>query len=1007
MDVHVRIVEFLSEGYNQGKDIAERIAFLKQALELLLYHTNGNDLVDEFFEQMISLHVDSNHTIRRFAAYFIEVLCISRSVYACRCLPALLRLLDDSDLQVLYLSIRASRTVFKRALYWISVQQKDPQYGGIANENVLKLNSILSKIVKFLNSTGDEFQLSIKFVETVIMSQSFSGENPKSIAQIETAGCSSLEDLRLNDPGPLEISKLNSQSDKLVEYICAVAFESKSTKLIGDCYALVRSLSLIAFEREQYIPAIILSVEALIADLSENDGLRGFVVGELKKILASRHAVHVQPLISNILAKLSVTKKRANIDSTVFGAELTRIKARVVSKTPNRKTPAWNQSMEENNIIDEEHAVAVCAIRAQNSSELAKLALSLLSKIPSRSEEPEYSLQISGFNESQKYSGNVIDISEKSLADIELQTEFAAHETDEYANMAKAPPIPTETTPKPGKPFVFDFFLKEGLYQFSGSFPDTLSKLVAAANIHRLEPASADFLDEQLKDLISSHRFEDLCGVLSAIFSRIGFECYESLLERVFQSLPTDVSSLKDIRRLLIDHLPVLCISAIHFWRKIASSEDHSVRRPALATLGHIFISKPGSRINCLLSIFDLCHAQDGQVRDDACKTLAIKLYDPTARDLSGTLNCLRSSAIEYLCLRSISQPSEPAALKILPEISADLINSLSPHSEPRDIADNIKAAPIGYLARRNVALIAQAHDLISEVSLQRRSALFSGFCESVSFTAEIDVLTELTKIFNSPSVDPDFVRYSVKYLQNGESSEEKFHAISAAVNTLKVRGLYADILPAINFIPAQDVLEICSKLISSSSDQSVVDDLVTTVVNFGGSDIGFMASLTSETLRLGTDPAFLQNVMCALNKLFALKDKFDSLNAFQIVMRNVSEDEVLPIPFLRFVIQNLQSFPGTSSEAFIAESVLAQVVRPTSVDDSTHWRGLSMLLTLLSTSSDSFSRNKACDIISRLSSEKVSDLLNRKKELKAILREFLVQQPVGMYMDMRRQVLE
>ncbi len=70
------------------------------------------------------------------------------------------------------------------------------------------------------------------------------------------------------------------------------------------------------------------------------------------------------------------------------------------------------QGMDETSMIDEAHAVAVCAIRAQNSSELAKLALSLLSKIPAKADLIDDSIQIAGFNEVSKQTGKIIEISE-------------------------------------------------------------------------------------------------------------------------------------------------------------------------------------------------------------------------------------------------------------------------------------------------------------------------------------------------------------------------------------------------------------------------------------------------------------------------------------------------------------------------------------------------------------------------------------------------------------------
>jgi hypothetical protein len=146
---------------------------------------------------------------------------------------------------------------------------------------------------------------------------------------------------------------------------------------------------------------------------------------------------------------------------------------------------------------------------------------------------------------------------------------------------------------------------------------------------------------------------------------------------------------------------------------------------------------------------------------------------------------------------------------------------------------------------------------------------------------------------------------------------------------------------------------------------------------------------------------------MTAMNKIFSLKESFDWVRVFSVVMQNVSDDTSIPAIFIRFIIQVIQASPGNNIDVFIADVILPKLCNTVCLDDSTQWRGLSMVLCLLMLSTDTGVKRKACETSCSLPFSKTVELISRKSELKAVLREFIVQQPASLYSELRRILLE
>ena len=196
--IHDQIVGLITRSHSAAESIEARIQALQQAAELMLFQSTGNERVHEFLETFLSLHVSREAPFRRFCVYFIDILCFTRSRYACSCLEVLVTLLQDSDKQVQIFALRAARCVYKRALYWISIQQRESLYVDAARESIEVLDFVLARVVHLITSSSREvFCEAIRCAQSVVLCQSHSTFPPKSQAQLEAAGASCLEDLKL------------------------------------------------------------------------------------------------------------------------------------------------------------------------------------------------------------------------------------------------------------------------------------------------------------------------------------------------------------------------------------------------------------------------------------------------------------------------------------------------------------------------------------------------------------------------------------------------------------------------------------------------------------------------------------------------------------------------------------------------------------------------------------------------------------------------------------------
>ena len=674
--VHEQIVDLLTKAHTSHDNVAQRVHLLQQAMEVLLYHTTGNDRIDEFLETFLSMHVDKQIPVRRFVAHFIEILCFTRSRYACSCLEVLVTLLQDADKQVVIFALRAARVVYKRALYFISVQQKDTRYTTPARESLQTLDHVLAQIVHHITSGNREvFCEAIRCAQTVVLCQSYSSLNPKSQSQLEIAGCSCLEDLRLVDSpsSVLEESKLKSQSDKLFSALCALLVKHRAEPM--EIVALIHAVGVVGHDRSSYAGAATIAFSQLAANdqLISGTRVRSALTMELKRILSSRYCVQWQPRIIPILNSLGISTSETSTN-LVMEAELDRLKEQVMaqmgtsisdSKTDEdislekegERLLAISEIADCFKVPDEDHAVAICSVRAKNPAELAKLALAMLNRLPKKYDDPGMALvkvNRSGASVSGS-GGNSIGFENRVKAIKSMGITFKRYldgvveqenlTSDEETEMDHEPPqtMVQETVGETEHhlPVFSSDSVPSGDLMSSIALKDKrmFSRLMAKVS------SDAHVLGNLFASELHSGSVAGISELLTVLYVNQltgGHEVATTLdtAGEVFVSVVKEMGGIDFnlVRTLImgsengtIPGIPFVPNSILDLVDTTVETGEPSMRRAALTILASLALTKPGMSMEALNRIFSHATSSREDVRTDSLKLILAKLYRPSA----------------------------------------------------------------------------------------------------------------------------------------------------------------------------------------------------------------------------------------------------------------------------------------------------------------------------------------------------------------------------------------
>ena len=643
---HEQIVDLITKAHSGADSIESRVHFLQQATELLLYHSGNNERVDEFLETFLSMHVSREVPLRRFSAYFIEMLCFTRSRYACSCLEVLVSLLQDTDRQVQIFALRAARVVYKRALYWLSVQQREAAYVQAARESVEALDHVLARIVHLITSSSSEvFSEAIRCVQSIVLSQSHSSFGSRSQAQLEWAGCSSLEDLKLVDGSALDEAKLKGQADKLFTALCALLVKKREESAAeSELVALVHAVGLIGHQRAVYAGAAVVAFSQLAQDLSTqtSNRVKSVLVVELKRILSSRHCVQWQPRILPVLAALGVEDAHL-----VMHAETERLKLQaqtelgLQSLSKRRKLAATTDEEGERllalsemadswKVPDENQAEGVCAVRAQSPAELAKLALAMLGKLPKQFEDPTAALvRVNRANttaggsvglEARIKAARAMDIRVSDFVGTQADASDEDESDEDMMEHEESREIPQEEIETEEIAELIDFSQVELFARLLRSIrTDRENKLRLIKNFlrfHSRVPGKPGIVD-LCKDIYKA----ELAGIQSDVSS----EDLGEILAELAASM-----SFTELRTLMVE-LPLIPHQLLAYVDTVIESDgtELAVKRNALTTLSSLATTRPGVAHDCLSRLLAHASSMNETVRNDSLKLILAKIYRP------------------------------------------------------------------------------------------------------------------------------------------------------------------------------------------------------------------------------------------------------------------------------------------------------------------------------------------------------------------------------------------
>ena len=646
---HDQIVELITRAHSGSDAIESRIQFLQQATELLLYHSGGNERVDEFLETFLSMHVSGDAPLRRFSAYFIEMLCFTRSRYACSCLEVLVTLLQDVDRQVQIFALRAARVVYKRALYWLSVQQREASFVQAARESVETLDHLLARIVHLITSSSKEvFSEAIRCAQSIVSSQSHSAFGGRSQAQLEWAGCSSLEDLKLIDSGALDETKLRGQADRLFTALCALLVKkreesSSETELI----ALAHAVGLIGHQRASYAGAAVVAFSQLAMEADKSSPrVKSALIAELKRILSSRHCVQWQPRILPILSSLGVEDA-----FLVMHAETERLKLQaqtemgLQSMAKRRKLAATTDEEGERlltlsemadswKVPDENHAEGVCAVRAQTPAELAKLALAMLGKLPKSFEDPTTALV--RVNRANTAAGGSVgfDSRIKAVRAMDIRVvdfvDMSAHEEEESDE---------DMLDGPGESVAGNIATNESEDMQAEAIADLidLSQVELFSKLLRCLNTGKENKIGLVKNFMKFHsRVPGKRGIVDLFKTVYRAELLDEetsvtthdLGELLAEVVPS--MSFTEVKTLVME-LPVVSNELLAYVDAVIENPETelAVKRNGLTTLSTLVLTRPGVAADCLDRLLTHSSSSSEPVRNDSLKLMLTKVYRP------------------------------------------------------------------------------------------------------------------------------------------------------------------------------------------------------------------------------------------------------------------------------------------------------------------------------------------------------------------------------------------
>ncbi|KAF4668877.1 hypothetical protein FOL47_002834 [Perkinsus chesapeaki] len=449
-----RLVALLSQAH-RADNVEVRIELLQQAAELLLYHSAPNDQrIDEFLDTFLAFHLDRLAPIRRFCAHFVHNLCYTRSRYSLRCLSTLCTLLSDTDTGVVRLALEAARTIYPRALYWTSVVQKQAQQqlrlimmsgdadgqsaamryqqqqsAAMARESAQLLRAVLAGIAQHTTrGRHATFIAAVDAITVVALCQSSlegSGTDTsgralgmKSQAYLEEFGASCLDDLKLSSPlqgdaadssfqGGLDEAQLQRESEQIVLALCKMML----TVSHGEEWDEGTNEGSQEDKRTEGIMLTFASgFEDLMEVSSKTGKLRSALIQAVRRMLASPQCTQWQPRLAAILQQLlqaAGQTEQETLDQMVFEAEQARLREVFAGEDPTRPEPHAKRRKIEGDkrtgevkalpgvdMVDEEHVVAVCAVRATGSNDsLTRMVQKLLGRLPRKLINPEATVQ--------------------------------------------------------------------------------------------------------------------------------------------------------------------------------------------------------------------------------------------------------------------------------------------------------------------------------------------------------------------------------------------------------------------------------------------------------------------------------------------------------------------------------------------------------------------------------------------------------------------------------------
>jgi hypothetical protein len=646
--LHDQIIELLSRSHSTQESIESRITALQQASELLLYHSASNERVDEFLETILSLHVNREAPLRRFCAHFIEMLCFTRSRYACSCLEVLVTLLQDNDKQVQIFALRAARTVYKRALYWISIQQKEAIFLEAARESVSTLDFVLARMVHLIAaSSKDVFCEAVRCAQSVVLSQSHSSFAPKSQAQLESAGSSCLEDLKLLEATgtALDETKLKGQADRLFTALCALLVKKRDDSAPEmEIVALIKAVGGIGHQRPAYAAGATVAFTQLAEQyktISGGDKTKSALVSELKRLLSSRHCVIWQPRIIPVLASLGLTD--ANI---VMQAEIERLKEQVETEqgllamggaaTKRRKIEgeegerlmAISDTADAIKVPDENHAEAVFAVRAQSPAELAKIALNMLGRLPKTFEDPMTALVRVSRASGAQAGGQGFESRVRAARAMDLRVSDFLDASSAAAEVASDEEMESAERKKDSSEMRLEgseVEVNELAGMVGSARADLFSKILFG-----LTGASREKKLELVRSIFKNQNVETILNLFAMVYRAelVEGEGCDLTTEDLGKMMVESNHSVADLKN-LVNALPVVPMAILDYIDVHAGSNDVASRRAALMVLATLVSSRPGIALDCINRLLGHCCVSQEGARTDALKLLLAKVYRP------------------------------------------------------------------------------------------------------------------------------------------------------------------------------------------------------------------------------------------------------------------------------------------------------------------------------------------------------------------------------------------